>query len=142
MESELSVLVDHMRYKYLGVAAAILLLSVPSSMAQSSGSGYFQTRGTEILDLAGQSIILRGVGLGGWLMPEGYMLHFPGYGSPTSIRRDIEVLIGAEDTETFFDRYRQYYVAGSYFFRVKMRDDEVEVLDTGSFVKLRDSASH
>ena len=31
------------------------------------------------------------MGLGGWLVPEGYMLHTPGFGSPTSIRNQFNV---------------------------------------------------
>lgn len=74
-------------------------------------AGYFKTLGFDILDGDGNKIILKGYGLGGWLVPEGYMLRTPGYGSPTSIRNQIIDLIGAEETQRFFERYRQNYVA-------------------------------
>ncbi|NNE46875.1 MAG: cellulase family glycosylhydrolase, partial [Rhodothermales bacterium] len=71
---------------------------------------FFRTSGKQILNREGQPVVLRGVGLGGWLMPEGYMLHTPGYGSPTSIRGQIEDLIGAANADRFFEIYRQQYV--------------------------------
>jgi hypothetical protein len=50
------------------------------------------------------------VGLGGWLMPEGYMLHTPGYGSPTSIRAQVEDVLGADDAALFWETYEANYV--------------------------------
>lgn len=66
--------------------------------------------GKDILDTNGVKIQLRGYGLGGWLVPEGYMLHIPGYGSPTSIRNKIVDLIGEEQANVFFEKYEQNYV--------------------------------
>ncbi|MBN2601872.1 MAG: cellulase family glycosylhydrolase [Candidatus Marinimicrobia bacterium] len=74
-------------------------------------AGFFKTLGFDIIDGNGNKIILKGYGLGGWLVPEGYMLHAPGYGSPSSIHNNIEDLIGKDATEAFFKEYRQNYVA-------------------------------
>ncbi|MCK4688718.1 MAG: cellulase family glycosylhydrolase, partial [Candidatus Marinimicrobia bacterium] len=71
---------------------------------------YLHTQGKEIVDSNGNPVLLRGIGLGGWLVPEGYMLHIPGYGSPTSIRNRIVDLIGEADTEQFYEIYRANYV--------------------------------
>jgi len=73
--------------------------------------GFFKTLGMDIVDSDGNKFILKGYGLGGWLVPEGYMLHVPGYGSPTSIRNKIIDLIGEEETDKFFELYRKNYVA-------------------------------
>jgi hypothetical protein len=73
--------------------------------------GFFKTLGLDIVDSDGNKFILKGYGLGGWLVPEGYMLHVPGYGSPTSIRNKIIDLIGEEETDKFFELYRKNYVA-------------------------------
>ncbi|RMF61071.1 MAG: carbohydrate-binding protein [Bacteroidetes bacterium] len=81
-----------------------------TAVARQAG-GFFRAAGTEILDPDGQPVVLRGVGLGGWLMPEGYMLHIPGFGSPSDIRAKIEDLIGPEDTDRFFEIYEANYVA-------------------------------
>ena len=74
------------------------------------GQAFLKTQGKNIVDSNGQKILLRGIGLGGWLVPEGYMLHIPGYGSPTSIRNMILELIGPDYTEEFYQRYRSNYV--------------------------------
>lgn len=36
-------------------------------------AGFLHTHGVDIVDENGQKVILRGVGLGNWLLPEGYM---------------------------------------------------------------------
>ena len=47
--------------------------------------GFLQVDNGDIVDGTGAPILLKGLGLGGWLVPEGYMLNIPGYGSPTEI---------------------------------------------------------
>jgi hypothetical protein len=37
-----------------------------------------RTSGRSIVNEAGQVVRLRGLNLGGWLVKEGYILHFPG----------------------------------------------------------------
>ena len=78
----------------------------------SAQAQFFRTEGKEILDPEGNPVVLRGLGLGGWLMPEGYMLHVaaPDGGSPRTIRAQIEDLIGVSDTDRFFEIYRANYV--------------------------------
>lgn len=75
-----------------------------------NGWGFVHTEGKYLVDSQGDTLLLRGLGLGGWLIPEGYMLHIPGFGSPTSIRNMIEELIGPQDTDQFFQIYRENYV--------------------------------
>ena len=75
--------------------------------------GYFSISGHNILDNEGNQIQLRGLGLGGWLVPEGYMLHLnPGdpAGSPTTIYDRILKLIGKQKTEEFYAEYVKNYV--------------------------------
>ena len=74
-------------------------------------AGFFKTLGFDIVDPDGNQFILKGYGLGGWLVPEGYMLHTPGYGSPSSIRNQIIDVIGEEEADKFFELYRKNYVA-------------------------------
>lgn len=99
-----------MRHLWVFLALTLVVVDPVGSVGQNSDS-FFRTEDRQILDREGKPILLRGLGLGGWLMPEGYMLHFPGYGSPTSIRNDIEGLVGPEVTNEFFERYRANYVA-------------------------------
>ena len=87
------------------------LLSVESAQAQDTPA-FFKADGQDIVNPAGEPVVLKGVGLGGWLMPEGYMLHIqaPDGGSPRSIRSQIVDLIGEEDADAFYEVYRANYV--------------------------------
>jgi len=89
----------------------IIQLIVIAFISIQTSYGFFKTFGFDIVDSNGNSFILKGYGLGGWLVPEGYMLHDPGFGSPSSIRNQIVELIGAENTAEFFELYRKNYVS-------------------------------
>lgn len=78
--------------------------------ANASFAQFIRAEGKAIVDANGKSVLLRGIGLGGWLVPEGYMLHIPGRGSPSSIHNLILDLLGAADTERFYQLYRANYV--------------------------------
>ena len=89
-------------------AVAAFLLILPAQ-----GQGFFRTEGTKILDREGNPVVIRGLGLGGWLVPEGYMLHMTAIdgGSPRTIRAQIADLIGESGADRFFEVYRAKYVA-------------------------------
>ena len=89
-------------------AVAAFLLILPAQ-----GQGFFRTEGTKILDREGNPVVIRGLGLGGWLVPEGYMLHMTAIdgGSPRTIRAQIADLIGESGADRFFEIYRAKYVA-------------------------------
>jgi len=73
---------------------------------------FVHTRGRDIVDGAGRPLLLRGVGLGNWLLPEGYMWKFgEGLNSPREIERRIARLIGAEAATDFWKRFRDVFIA-------------------------------
>lgn len=71
--------------------------------------GFLHNENGEIVEGNGEPILLRGFGLGGWLVPEGYMLHnqawISGFESPTDIENHVENLIGPEAAEDFWILY-------------------------------------
>tara|TARA_R110000868_G_scaffold259361_6_gene517367 strand:+ start:14852 stop:16594 length:1743 start_codon:yes stop_codon:yes gene_type:complete len=71
---------------------------------------FFKTSGTEILNRQGEPVIIKGYGLGGWLMPEGYMFNMPGDFGPTKLRNSITELLGASETDRWFEEFRTNYV--------------------------------
>jgi len=85
----------------------ILLLFFLSSFPANA---FIKTQGHDFVDENGNKVFFKGIGLGGWLMPEGYMLQMPGFGSPTSIRKQITDLIGEENTKEFYRIYEENYV--------------------------------
>ncbi|RRD50214.1 glycoside hydrolase family 5 protein [Arachnia propionica] len=59
------------------------------------------------LTVGGDPVQLRGVGIGNWLLPEGYMWRFTaGATSPRRIERLIRDLIGEEDAAAFWRTFR------------------------------------
>ncbi len=73
---------------------------------------FLKTSGKKIVDGSGEEIILKGIGLGGWLLQEGYMLKTPYsiMGAEHEIKEQIELLIGADRTAEFYKQYHENYV--------------------------------
>ena len=56
-------------------------------------------------------VLLRGFGLGGWLLPEGYMWQMEGeYDRPRRMEQLIESLCGTEYAAAFWERYEENYI--------------------------------
>ncbi len=81
-----------------------------SSIAQS----FLRTQGQAIVNESNDTIILRGMGLGGWMLQEGYMLQTASFANAQyQIRNKIEELIGADDTQVFYDTWLANHVSKS-----------------------------
>lgn len=65
------------------------------------GQGFLKALDKKIVNEKGENVLLRGMGLGGWMVQEGYMLRF-GDGPQYKIRERIEALIGKEHTAEFY----------------------------------------
>ncbi len=91
----------------------IILFFLATCMSFSQG--FLHNVDGEIVEGNGEPILLRGFGLGGWLVPEGYMLHnqawIAGFESPTEIENHVIDLIGVDAAENFWNLYRDNYVA-------------------------------
>lgn len=76
------------------------------------GQGFLQTNGKAIVDgTSGDTILLKGMGLGGWMVQEGYMLQTAGFANPQhKIRETIEQLIGPADTDEFYEAWLTNHV--------------------------------
>jgi aryl-phospho-beta-D-glucosidase BglC (GH1 family) len=85
---------------------AVLLLSLLFCLApQADAKDFLRAEGTRIVDESGRPVILRGMGLGGWMLQEGYMLELPGFGTQQVIRARISDLIGPEKTDEFYQAW-------------------------------------
>jgi endoglucanase len=75
-------------------------------MPTTSQAQYLHTSGKKILDGNNQEIILRGMGLGGWMLQEGYMLETSAFANPQfQIRAKIKDVIGEANTVEFYDAW-------------------------------------
>ena len=75
-----------------------------------SQDGFVSVKGKEIVTPDGKPILLKGMNLGNWLVPEGYMFHFQKVSSPRMIYDLFDILIGEEDANKFWDTFRENYI--------------------------------
>ena len=85
----------------------IVLIFLISLSVPLFGQGFLHRNGQNIVDGTGQNVVLRGLGLGGWMVQEGYMLQTGSFaGSQHAIKQKITDLIGSKNTEKFYDAYK------------------------------------
>src|ERR1700691_709404 len=78
----------------------------------SAANRFVHTDGKHILAPNGEKLLLRGINLGNWLAPEGYMFHFDkGPQSYREISALLNDLIGADEAARFWQEYRDSYIA-------------------------------
>lgn len=83
-----------------------LLLAALFVGLHAHGQGFLKAKGKIIVNAKGEEVILRGMGLGGWMLQEGYMLRVRGIGQQQHvIRGKLEELIGKEQTDEFYNRW-------------------------------------
>ena len=71
------------------------------------GQGFLHRDGQKIVDGEGKNVVLRGLGLGGWMVQEGYMLQTQSFASPQHmIKQKIQDLLGKENTKEFYTAYK------------------------------------
>src|ERR1035437_9721763 len=103
----------------------VLVFAAGATRAQSTG--FLRARDERIMDGQGRVIILRGMGLGGWMLQEGYMLGVKGVGTQHSIKARIAELLGEEDCAKFYALWRQNH----------MTQADVELLAKSGFNSIR-----
>ena len=67
--------------------------------------GFLKAEGKKIVNEKGENVLLRGFGLGGWMLQEGYMLKINKDGQQYRIRERLEDLMGAKQTQEFYDAW-------------------------------------
>ena len=90
------------------LCTATILVSLTASAAELT---FLSTRGQDIVNERGEKVLLRGVGLGNWLLPEGYMWKFGDRADrPRRIEKLVSDLIGPEDARRFWSEFRRNYI--------------------------------
>lgn len=69
--------------------------------------GILRVHGERVVDSNGNSIILRGAGLGGWMNMENFITGYPGHESQH--RAAMLKVLGQENYEFFFDKFLEYF---------------------------------
>ncbi len=90
---------------------AILILSFGFATGIYAQSKFVTTRGKDLISKDGKPLQLKGINLGNWLLPEGYMFKFKSANSPRLIQTVINELVGEDEGRRFWKTYYQNYIA-------------------------------
>ena len=72
--------------------------------------GFLRRQNTEIVNDNGP-VLLRGMGLGGWMLQEGYMMKTSSFANAQyQIKAKIEALVGSQNTQAFYDAWLENYM--------------------------------
>jgi aryl-phospho-beta-D-glucosidase BglC (GH1 family) len=115
------------RKNKIRVVVAVFLLSfgtVPVCQAQPK---FVSTRGKEFIAPGGRPISLRGINLGNWLVPEGYMFKFKTANSPRLIQTVVNQLVGEDESRRFWTTYRDNYIT----------DEDIKFIKQSGFNSVR-----
>jgi aryl-phospho-beta-D-glucosidase BglC (GH1 family) len=84
------------------ILTAIMFISIDVSF----GQGFLRVSDKQIVDGKGNVVLLRGIGLGGWMLQEPYMLQLSKVaGAQYEIKVKTSGLIGEKNTEKFYSTY-------------------------------------
>jgi len=97
---------------WLAISLISLLAVVASAAAQSvpvhiEGKNFIATDA----ERGSRPLAIKGINLGNWLTPEGYMFKFKATRSPRHINEGFERLLGKEGARAFWTEFRDRYVA-------------------------------
>ena len=87
-----------------------LLFICVSLSCQKTEKKYVYVDGKNIYSPEGERLHLKGVNLGNWLLPEGYMFKLRNCNSPRKIDQAIRELIGNSATTTFWDAFLENHI--------------------------------
>jgi endoglucanase len=80
--------------------------------AETPGDAFIHAEGKRLVTPDGRTFFVKGINLGLWLVPEGYMFRFNRKTeAPDQIRRVFERLLGHEGAAQFWTRFRDTYVS-------------------------------
>ena len=91
---------------YILTGRSFLVLFMFVSITSSS-QGFLRRDGQKIVDGNGNNVLLRGLGIGGLMVQEGYMLKTSDFAGPQyQIRQKIVDVIGEKNTVEFYNAYK------------------------------------
>lgn len=91
---------------YSRLGSFLILCVCIFAVLVSPAQGFLKASGQKIVNENGEEVLLRGIGLGGWMLQEPYMLRLSEV-APTQggIRKKIFELVGAEKTAQFYEAW-------------------------------------
>ena len=98
-----------LRFFHCGVIALLLPIVVASAPGHAAPN-FIHADGTQLVDEQGERFAVKGINLGNWLVPEGYMFRFARKRAPSEIAEVIEALVGPQEAARFWAAFREDYV--------------------------------
>ncbi|ASW09303.1 glycoside hydrolase family 5 protein [Rhizobium sp. 11515TR] len=92
---------------FLLLFASLSIICLGSFAPPAYAEGFVRADHRQIVDGKGNPLILRGLGLGGWMVQEGYMMGLANLKAQHIIRRRISEVIGEKRTEQFYRSWRE-----------------------------------
>src|SRR5271157_427408 len=93
------------------ISRTVIWAGLLSACLSAAGNRFVHTDGKHIVAPGGEKL-LRGINLGNWLVPEGYMFHFDkGPESYREIAALFNDLIGPDEAARFWKQYRDTYIS-------------------------------
>ena len=88
----------------------VIVLLIFVSVISNVNAQFVRTEGVNFIKPDGEKILLRGINLGNWLNPEGYMFKFRNVNSFRLIDNAIKELVGADEARKFWKEFRDNYI--------------------------------
>jgi len=88
-----------------------VVLIAGKSLATTTTLDFVRADGRQLVDALGERFVVKGINLGNWLVPEGYMFKFKRARAPSEIADVIAALIGPQDAARFWSEFRNSYIA-------------------------------
>lgn len=89
-------------------------MTVSEKMSRERVDGFLTAKNGKMYNGRGEEILLCGMGIGNWLLPEGYMWRFSGrYDRPRTIEALVRDLCGSTFADYFWKRFREEYITES-----------------------------
>ncbi|MGE5440064.1 MAG: glycoside hydrolase family 5 protein, partial [Bacteroidota bacterium] len=87
-----------------------ILSALLTCLLNAQSGKFVSIKGKNYLDPEGKPLFLKGINLGNWLVPEGYMFKFKSATSPMMIQEVISQLLGPEEAKKFWTKYQDNYI--------------------------------
>lgn len=87
-----------------------IILIFTFNLLPQENNVFFSVKGNKIISPQGEPVLLKGINLGNWLVPEGYMFKFDNANSGRLINTVISELIGPDEAASFWKKYRDSYI--------------------------------
>jgi endoglucanase len=100
--------INSLKFQFILIFALAVVFS--SNVYAQNGSKFVAVRGKNFVAPDGKTLSLKGINLGNWLLPEGYMFEFKATNSPQRIYTAFNQLIGEAESRKFWKSFQDDYI--------------------------------